>query len=126
MAADAYIKVAASQLQQAASAVKQDAEHMRAEFSSYKQQTNHDISNMQSEMHQRQIEAMRFKTDPPTYAAMMTNVKRIEQDMNTKKQELAQRTSEVEQIVRSKEGAVQGIQSQAQGLERQASDPKLR
>ena len=126
MAADAYLKVAAGQLQQAATAVKQDADHIRAELATFKHQAEHDINSMQTLAQVRRVEADRAKDEPANYNAIMAHVAKLEHDINEKKQELAKRTSEAEQKIRGKEGAVQGIASQAQGLQRQASDPNLK
>ncbi len=126
MAADAYLKVAAGQLQQAATAVKQSADQIRAEAATFKQQIEHDINTMQSEMSVRQVELERHKSEPGPAGALTVKVQSLQKQIEMKKQELAQRLSQSEQAARSKEGAVDGLKSQASRLESQAGDPNLR
>ena len=126
MAADAYLKVAASQMQQAATAVKQDADQIRGELATFKRTVEKEIGNMQSEVTIRQLEADRNKDDTANYNMLLAVVLTLKHKISDKQQELAQRTSEAEQKIRGKEGAVQGIISQAQGIQRQAGDPQLK
>lgn len=124
MAADAYLKVAAGQLQQAASAVKQDVERLHAEAATFRQQAEHDITNKQSK-----IAAWRVKADSnrgtPKVVAIELEIKRMEQEMVNLKQQISQRNDQVAQATKGKEGAMAGLQSEATKLSRQASDPNL-
>lgn len=127
MAADAYLKVAASQLQQAASALKQDASSIRGEAISFRQQTEHEISSLESQIRIRRSEAEHAANDEPNKAAThMAEVQRMSKELESKRQELAKSIAEHEQAAKTKEAKIEQLAAQASNMERMANDPTLR
>lgn len=126
MAADEYLKVAAGQLQQAATAVKMSADQIRADAASFKMQAEREIASKTSELQVRKNELHRHVDEPATVAATTMLIDKLQKEIDAIKQDLTQKTAQAEQAARSKEGAMQGLSSQAQKLQQQAGDPNLR
>ncbi|HEX8227056.1 MAG TPA: hypothetical protein VF572_04275 [Candidatus Saccharimonadales bacterium] len=126
MAADAYLKVAAGQLQQAATEVKREADVARAEATNFKQKVSGDIVSMKARLNAKEYERDRRRDEPHAYATLNLQVQQIQKEIQEKQQEMDQKVSEAEQIARGKEGAMQGLKSQASQLQQQSADPNLR
>lgn len=126
MPADAYLKVAAGQLQQAATALKIDADKIRAEATAKRMQMEHDLSNKQAELASQHAELALAKEDPRRSMLFATKIKSLQNEIEALKKELADTTGKAEQKARDKEGAMQGLSGQAQKLEQQAGDPNMR
>jgi peptidoglycan hydrolase CwlO-like protein len=126
MAADAYLKVAAGQLQQAATDVKRQADQIRSEAASFKQKAEGDIVSKTAEVKVLQMEMDRRRDEPGVVSHLNIQIQNMQRDIDSLKQEIVQRTSQADQAVRGKEGAMQGLQSQSQQLAQQAGDPALR
>ena len=126
MAADAYLKVAAGQLQQAATEVKREADQTRAEATNLRGRLDTDIISLKTNLTAVQLEIDRNKDDPTAYAHLRKQAYQIQSEIDSKKNEMDKIVSQAEQKARGKEGAMQGLKSQAQQLEQQASDPNLR
>lgn len=125
MAAGEYLKVAAGQLVSAANAVKHEADRLRSDAANFKRQAEHDITAKEHQIGVHRQGMTSHHDDPKAVATNAVLIKKVQKEIDTLRQDIAQKTSQTEQALRAKESTVQGLMSQAQSLERQASDPGL-
>lgn len=126
MAADAYLKVAAGQLQQGATELKREADQARADANTQRQQIERELTNLQASINVAKVNAARSHGDPGSHALHEGQVKNLQKQIDEKNRQLDLIKSQAEQLARTKESAMQGLKNQAQQLERQAGDPALR
>jgi transposase len=123
MAADEYVKSAAAHLQEAATALKNDMDHIRGEFMTYDRQVTHDITTKDAE---RRSHLMRASTssDPNSGAHLMAEAQRLKAEIDMLKSNLDQRRRQVDQAVKGKESAMNNLMSQSRSLQNQAGSLK--
>lgn len=123
MAVDAYIQAAAAQLESAATALKQEAEQIRAEFMTYDRQVAHDITTKDAE---RKMYSARAATAPngEQSAHLLFEANRLKGEIDRLKQNLEQRRSQVTQVVKGKQSQVDGLMSEARSLYGKAASMK--
>jgi hypothetical protein len=123
MAANEYIQAAAAQLQNAATAVKTEADQLRADLMSFEREVQRDIDGKEADM---RANSARRSIDQPdqTDVALLARLKMLEKYVSDKKQEMEKRKAEITAAIRNKENAMQNLKSQAQGLQNQAANFK--
>jgi prefoldin subunit 5 len=123
MAANEYVKAAASQLQNAATAVKSEIDQMRADLMTYEREVQKDIDSKEMDMHANNMRRSREQPDA-TDVALLARLKWLQNYIDDKKKELERRKAEVANAIREKEAGMQNLKSQANGLESQAANFK--
>lgn len=120
MAVDAYIQAAASHLQNAAVALKQEAEQIRADFMNYEHRVTSDISTKDAERRMFMVRSG-SAPDAETAAHFAEEARRLKSEIDQLKKELEQKRGEMAQAVKGKEGQMDGLMNEAKSLYSKAS-----
>ena len=127
MAEDAYLKVAASQVQQAITAAQQEAHRIRGEADSMRRQLERDLTNMEVELQSKRAQfAGPTSGNPGRVEVVDAEIHRIRGRISDKQKEIERQMQQYEQQARAKEGVAGDLQSRVSDLERMANDPRLR
>ncbi|HSH55751.1 MAG TPA: hypothetical protein VK983_02920 [Candidatus Limnocylindrales bacterium] len=126
MAADAYLKAAAGDLQKAAQEIKNQMNSMQSDFKMFERDATHFIDSQESDKRAIMTRMAANHDDTELIRALTHQLHQIQRAIDDKKSELKQRRSEMSQQVSAKEGALTDLSSEANTLARKAGDPALK
>ncbi len=122
MAANDYLKVAASQLRRAAEFLHKQSLQLSFEKTRITTLKTTEISRHQNEIRANQMTVM-HNLDVREKAALVARSRMLEQQIHLKKDELKKITDQINNIARAKEQTAASLTGQARQLESQASQP---
>ena len=123
MAANEYVQAAAGQLQSGATALKSEADQIRADFMTYERGATHEINTKEAEIHA--INAKLLREQPPeTHVSLQLLARKLQSDVDSKKKEMEQQRARMNQAVSAKERAMNDLMNQARGLQSKAGSLK--
>lgn len=123
MAVNEYVQAAAAHLENAAVALRHEAEQIRAEFMTYDRQATQEIHNKEGE--RRAFTTRAATTSEPSDAAhFAAEAARMQKEITDLKNQLEKKRSQMNQDVKKKESDISGLLNQAKGLYGKASSLK--
>ncbi len=126
MAADAYLKAAAGDLQKAAQELHNQINTVRNDFRTFEREANRFIDHNEGERRALMARMATQTDDPQLQSALTIQLHDTERDIDRKKQELNQRRSEMNQTIAMKQAAINDLSSSASTLANKSGDPALR
>ncbi|HEX8350272.1 MAG TPA: hypothetical protein VF598_09945, partial [Hymenobacter sp.] len=87
MAADAYLKTAAGQLQQGANTLKREASHIRGEAANQRKRIENELTAKQAAVKAEELRAQSISDDRAVHGVHL-NIQRLQGDVNELKQQL--------------------------------------
>lgn len=126
MAADAYLRAAAGDLEKAAMEVKSQMDRARSDYKAYESETLKFINSTESDIRYNMSQIAANSEEKETVAHITAQNMKLKQDVEQKKNELKQRRAELDQIVSNKEGTRNDLISDAHSLANKSGNPALR
>ncbi len=126
MAADAYLRAAAGDLEKAAQEVKNQMHMVRSDFNNFEREVMHYISDQEGEIRELAARMLAQHDDPQAIAIMTARTADLRRDIDRRKSELNQRRSDMNRALSMKEGTMNELLQEAHTLARQAGNPALR
>lgn len=120
MAADAYVQSAAGHLENAANALKMEADRIRGELMTAERELTHAIDSASIEMQTHSAEAAITK-DQNERMKLEMRIRQVQSEIQNKKAELDKTKRDMQQKIKDKESAMNDLMGKARGLYNQAA-----
>lgn len=126
MAADAYLRAAAGDLEKAAQEVKSQMDKARSDYKLFESEATHFIDNLEGDIRANTIQMSLNNTDPGVVSHLTAEISRMKKAIEDKKKEIKQRRAELDSRVATKEGTRNDLISNAHSLANKSGNPALR
>lgn len=126
MAVDAYLKVAADQVEQAMVALRQEASQLRSDADNRQRHMETDFTRLKADIQADRALLLDPDENPARINVLQAQIRRHESEKADKERRLHQELQQMHQTAQAKESAASDLQGLVSSLHRVAGDSRMR